>query len=94
MIQTAKIFSMNTVRSGGTMIDNQINDYLTEHPTYRVKTVSYIMAGVFEKALVIFEYPEAKPQETKDSDSEPQFRGGDNGKHKNKNQNQNFQQKS
>ena len=46
------------------MIDNQINDYLAEHQTYLVKTVSYIMAGVFEKALVIFEYPGAKPQTT------------------------------
>lgn len=59
MRQVAKIFSMNTMRANQISIDKQINDYIAEHPTYTIWSVSYILAGVFEKALVIFnEMPE------------------------------------
>lgn len=71
MAQTAKIFMMNTARSGGTMIDVQINRYLEEHPKHRIKTVSYVVVGMMEKALVIFEYPDAKAQEIRDSAMPP-----------------------
>lgn len=54
MNQIAKIFSMNTMRANQISIDKQINDYLEEHPAYTIGSVSYILAGVFEKALVIF----------------------------------------
>ena len=71
MAQTAKIFMMNTARSGGTMIDVQINRYLEEHLKHRIKTVSYVVVGMMEKALVIFEYPDAKTQEIRDSAMAP-----------------------
>ena len=58
MTQRAKIFVMNTTRSGGEKIDDQINHYIEEHSECYIKSVSYIMAGVFEKALVIFEIEE------------------------------------
>ena len=80
MAQMAKIFMMNTARSGGTMIDIQINKYLAEHTNHRLKTVSYVVVGMVEKALVIFEYPDAKTQEIKDSAVQ------NNGKHKYLNQ--------
>ena len=67
MAQTAKIFMMNAARSGGTMIDAQINRYLEEHSKHHIKTVSYVVVGMVEKALVIFEYPDAKTQEIRDS---------------------------
>lgn len=76
MAQTAKMFTMNTARSGGTMIDTQINRYLEEHPKHRIKTVSYVVVGMVEKALVIFEYPDAKTQEISDSAMPP--KGNDN----------------
>ena len=76
MAQTAKIFMMNTARSGGTMIDTQINRYLEEHPKYCIKTVSYVVVEMVEKALVIFEYPDAKTQEIRDSAMSP--KGNDN----------------
>lgn len=70
MKQVAKIFSMNTMRANQISIDKQINDYIAEHPTYTIGSVSYILAGVFEKALVIFKYsgesdiPEERPKQT------------------------------
>lgn len=70
MKQVAKIFVLNTMRANQISIDKQINDYITEHPTYTIWSVSYILAGVFEKALVIFKYsgesdiPEEKPKQT------------------------------
>ena len=67
MNQIAKIFSMNTMRSNQISIDKQINDYLEEHPAYTIGSVSYILAGVFEKALVIFN---EMPEEINISESE------------------------
>lgn len=70
MKQVAKIFLMNTMRANQISIDKQINDYIAEHPSYTIWSVSYILAGVFEKALVIFKYsgesdiPEEKTEKT------------------------------
>ncbi len=54
MKQKAKIFMMNPARSGQTMIDSQINQFLDEHPEVEIQDISYTMAGTYEKALVIF----------------------------------------
>ena len=54
MKQKAKIFMMNPTRSGQTMIDNQINQFLSDHPELEIQDISYMMAGTYEKALVIF----------------------------------------
>ena len=76
MKQVAKIFVLNTMRANQISIDKQINDYIAEHPTYTIWSVSYILAGVFEKALVIFKYsgeydiPEEKPKQTEQTEVE------------------------
>ena len=54
MKQKAKIFMMNPARSGQTMIDSQINQFLDDHPEVEIQDISYTMAGTYEKALVIF----------------------------------------
>ena len=51
----AKIFATSTMNHY-LPIDAQINDYLELHKDYRIVDVSYILAGTFEKALVVFSF--------------------------------------
>lgn len=55
MKQFSQIFSMNPARYNQVSIDIQINDYLKEHPDYKVSSVSYAGIGQLEKALVVFD---------------------------------------
>ena len=45
-------------------IEDQINQYMSDNPTHSVVTVSYVITGALEKALVVVDIPDETPSET------------------------------
>ena len=64
--QVSKIFVRELTNITDLPLDYKINAYLEEHQNYKVSTASYSgNAGIYEKALVIFDIWEPKNAESK-----------------------------
>lgn len=60
MAQKAETFFHDFRNLESPPIETLINNYISERPNYKVSSISYIIGGSFEKALVIFDIKEEK----------------------------------
>ena len=62
-MQTVVSFCCGVTKDGSinnVPIETQINNYILEHPTHTVKTLSTIIAGGYKEAFVVFDIREEK----------------------------------